>query len=192
MAIRRPNVEPIILDVTEPEHIEALVERLKTDRQRRALHALINNAGIGVNVPVEIYPLDQWRHLYEVNFFGHVAMTQALLPMLIASKGRVLNISSVGGRVAMATYGPYAGTKFALEALSDSLRRELAPLGVKVIVLEPGAVVTEMPGRAMSTAKDLAATMSPEQVRHYGGLVQAISADTAGHTGSRLPAKGAA
>jgi short-subunit dehydrogenase len=92
----------------------------------------------------------------------------------------------------MATYGPYAGTKFALEAVSDSLRRELAPTGVQVVVVEPGAVRTEMPGRAIATANELAATMTPEQNERYGALLHAINAQTAAHTASCLPADAAA
>ena len=92
----------------------------------------------------------------------------------------------------MATYGPYAGTKFALEAVSDSLRRELAPSGVQMVVVEPGAVRTEMPGRAIATAHELAVTMTPEQRQRYGALVHAITAQTASHTKSGLPAEAAA
>ena len=148
--IRGPGIEPLIIDITNPDHIRALVTRVHGDPQGRAVRALVNNAGIGVNAPVEAFAIDEWRRLFEVNFFGHIAMTQALLPALIRSKGRVVNISSVGGKIAMATYGPYAGTKFALEAVSDSLRREITPFGVQVVVVEPGAVRTEMPARAIS------------------------------------------
>ena len=162
------------------------------DPQGRALRALVNNAGIGVNVPVEGFAIDKWRRLFEVNLFGHIAVTQALLPALIRSRGRVVNISSVGGKIAMATYGPYAGTKFALEAVSDALRREIAPTGVQVVVVEPGAVRTEMPGRAIATASELASTMTSDQNRRYGALVQAINAQTASHTTSCLPAEAAA
>jgi NAD(P)-dependent dehydrogenase (short-subunit alcohol dehydrogenase family) len=183
-AIRGPGVEPVIIDVTNPNHIRALTTRVHEDPQGRAVRALVNNAGIGVNVPVETFPIDEWRRLFEVNFFGHIALTQSLLPALVRHKGRVINISSVGGKIAMATYGPYAATKFALEAVSDSLRRELVPLGVHVIVVEPGAVRTEMPGRAIATANELASTMTPEQGRRYGGLIQAINAQTASHTKS--------
>ena len=123
-AIRGPGIEPLIIDITNPDHIRALATRVHGDPQGRAVRALVNNAGIGVNAPVEVFAIDEWRRLFEVNFFGHIAVTQTLLPALIRSKGRVINISSVGGKIAMATYGPYAGTKFALEAVSDSLRRE--------------------------------------------------------------------
>jgi NAD(P)-dependent dehydrogenase (short-subunit alcohol dehydrogenase family) len=191
-AIRGPGIEPLIIDITNPDHIQALVTRVCGDSQGRAVRALVNNAGVGINAPFETFPIDEWRRLFEVNLFGHVAVTQALLPALIRSKGRVVNISSVGGKVAMATYGPYAGTKFALEAVSDSLRREMAPFGVGVVVIEPGAVRTEMPGRAIAAAHELASAMTPEQSQRYGPLVHAITAQTASHTASGLPADAAA
>jgi NAD(P)-dependent dehydrogenase (short-subunit alcohol dehydrogenase family) len=191
-AIRGPGIEPLIIDITDADHIGALTSRVRDDS--RAVRALVNNAGIGVNVPFEAYPIDEWRRLFEVNLFGHVAVTQALLTALIRSKGRVVNVSSVGGKVAMATYGPYAGTKFALEAVSDSLRREMAPLGVDVVVVEPGAVRTEMPGRAIATANELASAMTPEQNQRYGALVHAVTEQTASHAtaGSGVPAEAAA
>jgi NAD(P)-dependent dehydrogenase (short-subunit alcohol dehydrogenase family) len=191
-AIRRPGMEPLIIDITNPDHIRALAARVHGDPQGRALRALVNNAAMPVNAPVEAFAIDEWRRLFEVNLFGHIAVTQALLPALISSKGRVVNISSVGGKIAMATYGPYAGTKFALEAVSDSLRREIAPLGVQVVVVEPGAVRTEMAGRAIGTAHELVSTMTPEQSQRYGGLVQAITSQSASHTNSGLPADTAA
>jgi NAD(P)-dependent dehydrogenase (short-subunit alcohol dehydrogenase family) len=186
-AIRSPGVEPVILDITKPEHVEALAARVGP-----ALHALVNNAGIQVNAPVEALPLDQWRWTFEVNLFGHVAVTQALLPALLRGQGRVINISSVGGKAAMPTYGAYAGTKFALEAVSDSLRREVEPLGVKVVVVEPGGVRTEMASRGIATANDLAARMTPEQHQRYGGMVQAINSLMASGTAAGVTSDAAA
>jgi NAD(P)-dependent dehydrogenase (short-subunit alcohol dehydrogenase family) len=186
-ALRGPGVEPVIIDVTNSDHIEALVARVREDPQGRAVRALVNNAAIQANVPVEVFAIDQWRLMFEVNLFGHVAVTQAMLPALIRSKGRVVNISSVGGRVAMATYGPYAGTKFALEAVSDALRRELAPSGVQVVVVEPGAVRTEMLGRAITAARELASAMTPEQIQRYGPLVHAVNKQAESSTKSGLP-----
>jgi NAD(P)-dependent dehydrogenase (short-subunit alcohol dehydrogenase family) len=191
-AIRRSGVEPLIIDVTRPEHIEALAARVSGDPQGRPMRALVNNAGIGVNVPVEAYPIDAWRRLFEVNLFGHVAVTQALLPALIPAKGRIVNISSVGGRIAMATYGPYAATKFALEAVSDSLRRELAPTGVQVVVVEPGAVLTEMLGRASAPAPEVVSAMTPDQRQRYGALVQAVATQAASSAESGVTADAAA
>ncbi|NIY63897.1 hypothetical protein SMALB_1842 [Streptomyces malaysiensis] len=134
----------------------------------------------------------EWRRVFEVNLFGHIAVTQALLPALLRGKGRVINISSVGGKFAMATYGAYAGAKFALEAVSDSLRREVAPLGVQVVVVEPGGVRTEMATRGIATANHLAARMTPEQNERYGGLVQANNKLMASGTSSGLTADAAA
>jgi NAD(P)-dependent dehydrogenase (short-subunit alcohol dehydrogenase family) len=187
-AIRADGVEPVILDITRPEHVQALVDRVASDPHHRPLQALVNNAGISVNAPVEALPLDEWRRLYDVNLFGHIAVTQALLPFLHRSHGRIVNISSVGGKVAMATYGPYAGTKFALEAVSDSLRRELAPHGVQVVVVEPGAVKTEMADRGAATATDLAEWMNPEHQQRYGRLVKAVVAHSLAFTGKGMSA----
>jgi NAD(P)-dependent dehydrogenase (short-subunit alcohol dehydrogenase family) len=187
-AIRGPGIEPVIIDITQPDHIEALAARVRDDP--RALRALVNNAAIQANVPIEAFAIDEWRKMFEVNLFGQVAVTQALLPSLLGSAGRVVNISSVGGKVAMATYGPYAATKFALEAVSDSLRRELAPHGVQVVVVEPGAIQTEMLGRAMATAQDMA--MTPEQGRRYGALVHAVNTQATQSTKAGLPADAAA
>lgn len=191
-AIRAPGIEPLILDITEADHIRALAARVNDDPQGRTLRALVNNAAVQANVPIEVFAIDEWRRMFEVNLFGQVAVTQALLPALMRSKGRVVNISSVGGRVAMATYGPYAATKFALEAVSDALRREMAPFGVGVVVIEPGAVRTEMLGRAIATADGLVSAMTHAQSRRYGALVQAVNAQAVSSTASGVPAGAAA
>jgi NAD(P)-dependent dehydrogenase (short-subunit alcohol dehydrogenase family) len=107
--------------------------------------------------------MDVWRRTFEVNLFGHIAITQALLPALLPSSGRVVNITSLGGKIALPAAGAYSAAKFALEAVSDSLRREVAPLGVQVVVVEPGAVRTEMVNSGTSTTKQLAAGMTREQ-----------------------------
>ena len=175
-AIRSANVEPSRLDITNEAEIAMLVKRIADDPDRRPLRALVNNAGIQINAPVEALPLSEWRRLFDVNLFGHVAMTQALLPALIESRGTVVNVTSVGGKLAMAGYGPYAGTKFALEAVSDSLRREVAAFGVKVVVIEPGAVTTEMTGRLVIASERITSGMSAEQHGRYDALMQAVIA----------------
>jgi NAD(P)-dependent dehydrogenase (short-subunit alcohol dehydrogenase family) len=191
-AIRGPGIEPLILDITEPGHIQALADRVNDDPHGRSVRALVNNAAVQANVPIEVFAIDEWRRMFEVNLFGQVAVIQALLPALMRSKGRVVNISSVGGRVAMASYGPYAATKFALEAVSDSLRREMAPSGVAVVVIEPGAVRTEMLGRAIATGGELTSAMTPEQRRRYGALMLAVNSQAMSSTESGVPADAAA
>ena len=180
-ALRADGIEPHILDITVESDVAAIADRVARDPLRRPLRALINNAGIQINAPVETMPIAEWRRMFEVNLFGHVAMTQALLPALLRSTGTVVNISSVGGKVAMATYGPYAGSKFALEAVSDALRREVAEFGVKVVVIEPGAVRTEIAERGFSASDRLSATMTPAQLQRYGDLTAANSAQTRSH-----------
>ena len=180
-ALRTDGIEPHILDITVESDVVAIADRVVRDPLRRPVRALINNAGISMNAPVETLPMAEWRRLFEVNLFGHIAMTQALLPALLRSAGTVVNISSVGGQLAMATYGPYAGTKFALEAVSDALRREVAELGIKVVVIEPGAVQTEMGERGLATTDRLSASMTPAQLQRYGDLTAAISAQARSH-----------
>lgn len=190
--IRAPGIEPVLLDITNASEIAALVQRIAEEPERRPPRALVNNAGMAVNAPLETYPLADWRRLFDANLFGHVAMMEALLPALLKSGGTIVNISSVGGKVAMATYGPYAATKFALEAVSDSLRREIEPLGMKVVVIEPGAVTTGMLGRANVTGQRIIDEMTAEQRGRYGDLMRAvISQAQASVPGGAHPAEAA-
>jgi NAD(P)-dependent dehydrogenase (short-subunit alcohol dehydrogenase family) len=173
-ALRAERIEPHILDITVESDVAAMAERVAGDP--RPLRALINNAGIAVNAPVEALPIAEWRKQFEVNLFGQVAMIQALMPALLISSGTVVNISSVGGKVALPTYGAYAGSKFALEAVSDALRREVGEAGIKVVVVEPGAVKTQMVERGIATAESLQAQMTAAQLTRYGGLAAAVTA----------------
>jgi NAD(P)-dependent dehydrogenase (short-subunit alcohol dehydrogenase family) len=184
------NIRPVILDITRSEQIADVAALIEADG--RPLRAVVNNAGIAVNAPVEVLPIEDWRRQFDVNFFGHIEVTQAVLPALLKSRGRVVMISSIGGRLAQPTYGAYSGSKFALEAVSDALRRELAPHGVQVVVVEPGAVRTEMVGRGGVTARRHAAEMTPEQERRYGGLIHAILSQSEGFLRSGVDASTAA
>ena len=168
------HVEPVILDITNQAHVVALAERVARDRGGRPLRALVNNAGIAVNAPVETLALDEWRRQFDVGVFGQIAVTQALLPALIASGGRVVNIGSVGGKVAMPSFGPYSSAKFAMEAVSDALRREVGEFGVRVVIITPGAVRTSMNESGVATANRLAEAMTPEQHVRYDRLVNAF------------------
>ncbi|WP_319452847.1 MULTISPECIES: SDR family oxidoreductase [unclassified Mycobacterium] len=191
-ALRADGIEPHILDITNESDVAAISRRVTDDPLGRPLRALINNAGVAVNAPVETLPIAEWRNLFEVNLFGHIAMTQVLLPALLHSSGTVVNISSVGGKFAMATYGPYAASKFALEAASDSLRREVGPLGVKVVVVEPGAVTTRMAESAVATASRHSANMTTGQLDRYAALTAAVSAQQLSFTKKGVPAERAA
>ncbi|MEN3614793.1 SDR family oxidoreductase [Plantactinospora sp. ZYX-F-223] len=178
--LRAAGVEPVILDIANPDHIAALAASV--ERDPRPLRAVVNNAGIPGAGPVEVTPLSEWRRIFEVNLFGHVAVTQALLPALARSKGHVVNISSMLGKLSMAGYGPYASSKFAMEAMSDALRNELAPHGVQVVVVEPGGVKTKMAGHGTAGLSELGARMTPEQNGRYGDLMQALPSHIAAFT----------
>lgn len=170
------GIEPRILDITVESDIVAIADRVARDPHGRPLRALINNAGIAINAPVETLPIAQWRLQFEVNLFGHIAMTQALLPALLDNSGTVVNVSSVGGKVVLPTYGAYAGSKFALEAVSDALRREVGTAGIKVVVVEPGAVKTEIAERGIATSEVLMANMTAAQLARYGKVLDAVMA----------------
>jgi NAD(P)-dependent dehydrogenase (short-subunit alcohol dehydrogenase family) len=112
-----------------------------------------------------------------VNFVGQLAVTQALLPALRRGGGRIVNVSSIGGRVALPLAGPYAASKFALEAASDSLRRELADQGIEVVVVEPGGVKTPIWSKGGDKADEIQAGMPAEAEERYGELVRAVRAE---------------
>ncbi|WP_433089191.1 SDR family NAD(P)-dependent oxidoreductase [Dactylosporangium sp. CA-052675] len=188
--LRAAGIEPVILDITEPGHIASLVDRLARDP--RPLAALVNNAGIPGAGPVEVTPLEDWRRLFEVNVLGHVAITQALIPMLLRGKGRIVNITSLNGKLSMAGYGPYASTKFALEAVSDALRNELGPQGVRVVVVEPGGVQTAMAGHGIAGIERLGGRMTPDLAARYGDMMRALPAHAAAFTAAGVTAEAAA
>jgi NAD(P)-dependent dehydrogenase (short-subunit alcohol dehydrogenase family) len=191
-ALRAQGIEPCILDITVESDIASIADRVARDPQHRPLRALVNNAGIAINAPVETLPMAQWREQFEVNLFGHIAMTQALFPALLSSAGTVVNISSVGGKVVLPTYGAYAGSKFALEAVSDALRREVTGSGIKVVVVEPGAVKTEMAERGVATAEGLKANMTTGQLTRYGKVTDAIAAQALSFNATGVSAEHAA
>jgi len=139
-AVTAYGATPVLMDVTDAASIAAARSQVERALSPGSLAGLVNNAGIAGAGPLELIPLEEFRRVLEVNLIGVLAVTQAFLPLLKAARGRIVNVSSVAGRGALPFMGPYAASKFALEAMSDSLRRELLPFGVRVIVIEPGSV----------------------------------------------------
>jgi NAD(P)-dependent dehydrogenase (short-subunit alcohol dehydrogenase family) len=170
------RVVPIILDVTDAAQIAATVERV--DEQGR-LDALVNNAGIGFGGPLELLPIDDLRSQLEVNVLGPVALTQALLPALRRARGRIVFISSVGGRVAMAFTAPYAASKHAIEAIGDALRVELRRSNVQVTLVEPGSVATPIwdKSRAQGDGLKVPAELT-DQYGHVPAAMNKVLKDT--------------
>ena len=145
---------PLVFDVTDRGAVLGAAEKVGEAVGAGGLAGLVNNAGTAMAGPLALQPLDDVRAQFEANVLGLISVTQAFLPLLGMGKprvgnpasgpGRIVNMSSVGGRVASPFLGAYAGTKHAVEGLSDSLRRELLPYGIDVIVVRPGAVKTEI------------------------------------------------
>lgn len=169
-----PGISSVRLDVTDADQIRALADSLP-DR----LDAVVNNAGIVVHGPIEAVPISELRRQFEVNVVGQLAVTQAVLPRLRRSRGRVVFISSIHGKVSLPLLGAYCASKFAIEAAADALRIELRPWKVAVVVVEPGTTDTDMWRTADTLVDQREAAMSPEHrglyARHLFGMKQSLS-----------------
>ena len=147
----------IICDLKKEDEIDSAIENIKQILKGNYLTGLINNAGIAIGGPVMHQSVDEIRSQFEVNFFGLINLTQKLLPLLGAETaqkeppGRIINISSTNGKIVFPYIGAYSATKFALEAISDALRYELNIYGIKVVIIEPGIIKTEMWDKAEKT-----------------------------------------
>ena len=168
------GLQTVKLDVTDAAHVDALRARFRDS----GLAGLVNNAGMAVAGPLEFVPIDSLRRQLDVNLIGQVAVTQAALPALRRARGRIVNVSSIGGRIALPLVSPYSASKFALEGVSDSLRRELRHLGVDVILIEPGGVKTPIWKKGSALADEMAADMPPEAVQLYGPMMDFLRAET--------------
>jgi NAD(P)-dependent dehydrogenase (short-subunit alcohol dehydrogenase family) len=156
------RVTGVVLDVTDSSQVAALDEALPA-----RLDAVVNNAGVATPGPVEGLPLEDLRRQLDVNVTGQVAVTQAVLPRLRESRGRVLFVSSVSGRVASPLMGAYNASKFAVEGIADALRIELRPWGIAVVLIEPGSIDTDLWRNAMDSADEAEAAMRPEHRELY-------------------------
>jgi NAD(P)-dependent dehydrogenase (short-subunit alcohol dehydrogenase family) len=172
--LRAAGLRAVRLDVTDRGSIAAAREAVGDG----SLTGLVNNAGMAVAAPLEFLPLDQLRDQLEVNLIGQLAVTQEFLPALRAGRGRIVNVSSIGGRVALPLVGAYNMSKFGLEAMSDSLRRELRGQGVDVVVIEPGGVKTPIWKKGNERAEGLLAGAPPEASRLYGPMIAALRKET--------------
>lgn len=158
---------PILLDVTSEASIGAALEEVTERTAGRGITGLVNNAGFALVGPLELLRLDEIREQLEVNTIGQVAVTQAFLPLLRRTGGRIINMSSISGRAVTPYLGAYGASKFALEAMSDALRLELRPWGIAVCLIEPGAIVSEIWDRSRRAAEDRLDRMAPSRVALY-------------------------
>jgi NAD(P)-dependent dehydrogenase (short-subunit alcohol dehydrogenase family) len=178
------ELEPVLIDVTDTEQIEAAVERISERTRGRGLTALVNNAGSAHSGAIEFLDLDDLRQQLEVNLIGQIAVTQKMLPMLRSNRGRIANVTSIGGIVATPYMAPYCASKFALEAVTDCLRSELKPWGIEVIAIEPGSIATDIWDRGIDTANAARAKLPAEGERLYGQAFEAMTRVSA-ETGER-------
>jgi NAD(P)-dependent dehydrogenase (short-subunit alcohol dehydrogenase family) len=166
---------PLIFDVTDPDSVNQVAAAVKKTVGEQRLFGLVNNAGIAVLGPLAHLPLERFRRQIEVNLLGVHTVTQAFLPLLgtesnrLGEPGRVVNVSSISGRLAMPFAGAYAASKFGLEGYSDSLRRELMLFGIKVILIEPRAVVTAIWDRVEGLAEEFHNTPYDRALRVLAG-----------------------
>jgi NAD(P)-dependent dehydrogenase (short-subunit alcohol dehydrogenase family) len=162
------RLTPITLDVTDPDHLESARNEVAEAVGDPGLVGLVNNAGVGGGGPIEFMPLDELRRTLEVNLIGQVAVTQAFIPLIRRAKGTIVFIASIGGRVASPFMSPYNTSKFAIEALGESLRHELRPWQIHVAVIEPGSIDTQIWSKGNEQAREQLEEMPDDARRLYG------------------------
>ncbi len=175
-AALHPNVRPLRLDVTDRASIDAAAQVVA--ESGLPLHGVVCNAGIAVAGPLEYLPVDELRRQFEVNLFGAVEVAQAFLPQLRPARGRLVFVGSSSGRLAIPFIAPYSASKFALRALTDGLRVELAPFGIRVALVEPSAVKTPIWAKGRASKAALLALLPAAAAEHYGAAIEAVFAAT--------------
>lgn len=162
----------LMLDVTDSEQIANAAGRIGEAVGEAGLDGLVNNAGIGVFGPLETIPIEDFRRQQEVNLIAQVAVSQAMLPLIRRAGGRVVFVSSIGGRIALPFGGPYHASKYALEAVADCLRQELRPWKLDVAVIEPGSIDTAIWERGEDIADDISGRAPAAQEQLYGKTIE--------------------
>lgn len=168
------GVRVFAMDVTSEQSVRSGVDRIISESGR--VDVLVNNAGYGSYGPLEAVPIDEARRQFEVNVFGLARLTQLVIPHMRSQKsGRIINISSVGGKFYEPMGSWYHASKFAVEGLSDSLRLELRPFGIKVVIIEPGPIVTEWNGIARDSLVETATgTVYEDSARRMATLFERV------------------
>lgn len=169
-----PHLVPILLDVTDQETIAQAVTTIRHAVGPSGLAGLVNNAGVAVTGPLELVPVSEFRHQYEVNVVGQLAVIQAFLPLIRAGRGRIINVGSVGARFALPFAGPLNSSKAALESISDSLRMELCPWGIHVVLVSPGSIRTAAEEKLVADSEAALGTYSSEGQARYAGPYRAF------------------
>ncbi|MFJ9855705.1 SDR family oxidoreductase [Streptomyces sp. NPDC101150] len=157
------RLRPVLMDVTDDESLRAAAAEVAGSVDERGVWALVNNAGTCVSAPLECVPPQRLRQQLDTNVVGTVAVTQVFLPQLRRSRGRIVNVTSGLGSVAIPYLGAYAAGQFAKEGMSDALRRELRPFGVSVSVVQPGAIATPIWDKVREAGEEIL-NKAPEDI----------------------------
>ena len=171
-----PRLAPIQLDVTDAASRAAAARRVAEVTGADGLYGLVNNAGIAVGGPVEFLELDELRRQLEVNVVGLVGVTQAFFPLLRAARGRIVHIGSSSGYLAAPLMAPYAASKHAVEAIADSMRRELAGSGIAVSLVDPGAIATPIWEKGLEMSDALVKALPERALALYGDAIERLRA----------------
>lgn len=166
------HLEPLTLDLTSEDSIQGAAREVADRVGEQGLAGLVNNAGVVLAGPLELISVQEFRQACEVNMFGLLSMTQALLPSIRRTRGRIVNIGSISGRVSVPFVGCYAASKFALEAITDALRRELYPWGIGVSIIDPGNVDTPIWEKSISAAKETEGQLAADKHALYSGAFE--------------------
>jgi NAD(P)-dependent dehydrogenase (short-subunit alcohol dehydrogenase family) len=169
------RVRPVLLDVTAPSSIASAAAQVQEVTRDAGLHGLVNNAGAGLCAPMEYVPLESVQRLFEVNVFGQLAVTQAMLPMLRRARGRIINIGSVGAHVPLPFGGTLGATKSALASFNDALRLELHPFGIRVCLIEPAAIATPAVDKTLGDPEATIRAMPDDGSTRYGDMLRAFT-----------------
>jgi len=170
-----PDLHPVIMDVTDGGSIQGAVAHVAEHRAGGDLDGLVNVAGIGLSSPLEYVSQDDLRRLFEVNVFGQLAVIQAFLPMLHRSRGRIVNMSSVGAHIAIPFGGVLNACKAAFGTMSDTLRMELRPFGIHVSTVEPAAINTPAVEKTLGNVEETIRHLPPEGAERYGDMLRTFS-----------------
>ena len=167
-----PGVVPLLMDMEDRPSIFAAAEQVASQLGGESLDGLVNVAGIGMFGPVEYASAGNLQKIFDVNFFGQVATTQVLLPLLRAGRGRIVNISSVGAHIAIPFGALLNASKAAFGILTDNLRLELHPFGIRVSTIEPGSIATPAVDKTLGNIESVIASLPPEGRAQYGEMLR--------------------
>jgi NAD(P)-dependent dehydrogenase (short-subunit alcohol dehydrogenase family) len=181
------RLEPVHIDVTDADSIASMTERVTRETGDAGLAGLVNNAGTTLPGPIQYLPLDAFRGQLEVNLTGPLAVTVSLLPLLCKARGRVVNVTSAAGRIAVPLMAPYVAAKHAMEGLSDVMRLEFGRLGIHVAVVEPGYVATAMRDKLQRDTDAVIRSLPAEGRTRYARQLTALAETISHHAANGSP-----